>query len=66
MNALAQLEAAVIAIINPGFNKQGGSFADAVQVFQVPHEDAEGDLETKLGRLSASVAELKANKKSSK
>jgi hypothetical protein len=49
--ALALVEAISIAIINPGFNKQAGSFCGAKQVFQVPHERAEGDMETKLTRL---------------
>jgi hypothetical protein len=57
--ALAQLEAAVIAIINPGFNKQSGTFSGAVQVYQIPHEEAEGDMETKLVRLSELVSNLK-------
>ena len=43
------------SIINPGFNKQSGTFAGATQVFQVPHEDAEGDLETKLARMAATI-----------
>src|ERR1700733_10401052 len=39
--SLAQLEAVLIAVTNPGFNKQSGTFSQAIQVFQVPHEDAE-------------------------
>ncbi|MFV2037711.1 MAG: hypothetical protein ACC646_08985, partial [Paracoccaceae bacterium] len=54
-DALQQLEAVTISIINPGFNKQSGSFSGATQVFQVPHDDAEGDLETKLERLSIQI-----------
>jgi hypothetical protein len=57
--SLAHLEAITIAIINPGHNKQSGAFAGAVQVFQVPHEKAEGDLETKINRLTDLVSELK-------
>ena len=34
--AFSQLEAISIAIVNPGFNKQSGTFAGATQVFQVP------------------------------
>lgn len=49
--ALAQLEAVLIAVTNPGFNKQNGAFHGAVQVFQVPHDRADGDLETKFERL---------------
>jgi hypothetical protein len=55
---LGQLEAITIAAINPGFNKQSGTFVGATQVFQVPHESAEGDLETKLARLSKMVEQL--------
>ena len=49
--ALRQLEAVSIAIINPRFNRQSGTFGKAKQVFQVPHDDAEGDVETKLARI---------------
>ena len=56
--AIAQLEAVAIAITNPGFNKQSGTFKDAMQVFQVPHEDAEGDLETKLDRIADKLDRL--------
>ena len=56
--ALKQLEAIAIAIVNPGFNKQSGTFAGAIQVFQVPHQEAEGDMETKLARLDAKIDEL--------
>lgn len=49
--SLAQLEAICIAITNPGFNKQSGAFKGAKQVYQVPHPDEEGDLETRLSRL---------------
>lgn len=58
--ALRQLEAIAISIINPGFNRQSGAFTGATQVFQVPHEEAEGDLETKLARMAASIESLKA------
>lgn len=57
-DALHQLEAITISIINPGFNKQNGTFRGATQVFQVPHEQSEGDLETKLARLSAKIDAL--------
>ncbi|HWO56404.1 MAG TPA: hypothetical protein VNN55_02435 [bacterium] len=57
--ALAQLEAVSIAIINPGFNKQSGAFAGAIQVFQVPHQEAEGDMETKVDRIARIVSELR-------
>jgi hypothetical protein len=58
--ALSQLEAVAIAIINPGFNRQAGTFGSAVQVFQVPHDEAEGDLETKLSRIYDLVARMKS------
>jgi len=58
-SALAQTEAIAIAIINPGFNRQSGTFAGATQVYQVPHDDAEGDLETKLARLAATIENMK-------
>jgi hypothetical protein len=58
LSSLGQLEASTIAIINPGFNKQAGTFAGATQVYQVPHENAEGDLETKLARLTKLVEQV--------
>jgi hypothetical protein len=58
--ALSQLEAISIAIINPGFNKQSGTFAGATQVFQVPHQEAEGDIETKLARLEVKIDFLRS------
>jgi len=58
-SSLALVEAISIAIINPGFNKQSGSFSGANQVFQIPHELAEGDLETKLARLHDLVRNMK-------
>lgn len=56
--ALKQLEAISIAIINPGFNKQGGSFKGALQMYQVPHPESDGDLETKLVRLESKLITL--------
>ena len=58
-SSLAQLEAISIAIVNPGFNKQSGTFGGAKQVFQVPHDDAEGDLETKLDKISELLRDWK-------
>jgi hypothetical protein len=60
-DSLGQLEAIAIAIINPGFNKQSGTFVGATQVYQVPHESAEGDMETKLERMSTMIADLKGS-----
>ncbi len=59
-DALKQLEAISIAIVNPGFNRQSGAFAGAKQVFQVPHDDAEGDFETKLNRIADQTRDLDA------
>lgn len=56
--SLAQLEAIVVAIINPGFNKQHGTFKGAQQVFQVPHDEAEGNIDTKLARLEKQIEKL--------
>lgn len=60
LTALQQLEAISIAIINPGFNRQNGTFAGATQVFQMPHERSEGDLETKLERLRLQIEMIAA------
>jgi hypothetical protein len=54
-SSLSLVEAISIAIINPGFNKQSGSFSGATQVYQVPHIEAEGDLDTKLARLAEAI-----------
>ena len=62
-SALSQLEAISIAIINPGHNKQSGTFSGATQVFQVPHESAEGDIETKLARLMNQISSIKKSEK---
>ena len=62
--SLGQLEAVAIAIINPGFNKQSGTFSGATQVYQIPDDKAEGDLETKLERLAATLKEIKMGQKS--
>lgn len=56
--ALGQLEAIAISIINPGFNRQSGTFSGATQVFQVPHEKSEGDLDTKMARLFEKISEI--------
>ena len=58
-DAFAQLEAVAIAVTNPGFNKQSGTFSGAVQIYQVPHEKAEGDTETKLDRLTDMIEALR-------
>ena len=65
--ALNQLEAVCIALTNPGLNKQSGAFGDAEQVYQVPHPEADGDLETKLARLlQQEEVPIKAKKAASK
>jgi hypothetical protein len=56
--AFSQLEAIVIAIVNPGFNKQSGAFGVATPVYQVPHEESDGDVETKLERILAKLKSL--------
>ncbi len=53
LTGLKQIEAIAIAIINPGFNRQSGTFADAQQVFQQADDRSVGDLETKIDRLTA-------------
>jgi len=58
IDSLKQLEAISIAIINPGFNRQSGTFAHATQVYQVSHPDSQGDVETKLERLSELIRGL--------
>jgi hypothetical protein len=58
--ALAQLEAVLIAVTNPGFNKQSGTFSGATQVFQVPNEKADGDIDTKLARMMAKLEDIEA------
>lgn len=58
LGSLAQLEAVLIAVVNPGSNKQSGTFSGAKQVFQVPHEKAEGDFDTKLARLMKKLEDI--------
>ena len=41
---LEQLEAVMIAVTNPPFNRKQGSFHEAKLIFQVPDEKAEGNL----------------------
>jgi len=57
-DSLQQLEAITIAVINPGFNRQSGTFAKAKQVFQISHPESEGDLETKLSRIAEDISKL--------
>ena len=56
--ALAQLEAILIAITNPRFNKQSGTFAKANQVFQVAHNEADGDIADKLRKMEDRMEEM--------
>lgn len=58
LDALAQLEAILISITNPRFNKQSGTFANARQVFQVPHDEADGDLADKLKKMEARMEKI--------
>lgn len=55
---LLSLEAVLIAVINPGFNRNNGSFGGAEEVFQVAHEQAEGDIETQLRRIRGAIEKL--------
>ena len=56
--AFAQLEAVAIAAINPGFNKQSGTFSGAKQVYQIPHDKSEGGIDTKINRLTDVIMSL--------
>lgn len=58
---LKQMEAIAIAIINPGNNKQSGTFAGATQVFQIPNEVADGDADTKLERIIRDLNIIKSH-----
>jgi len=53
------LEAITIAIINPAFNRKSGTFANAKEVDQVPHERSDGGLETKLSRIAEDIELIK-------
>ena len=58
LDALAQLEAILISITNPRFNKQSGTFANARQVFQVPHPDADGGIADKLKNMEERMEKM--------
>lgn len=58
LDSLAQLEAILIAITNPRFNKQSGAFKEADQVFQVPHRESDGDIADKLKRMENVLKEI--------
>ena len=58
LDALAQLEAILISITNPRFNKQSGTFTNARQVFQVPHDEADGDIADKLKKMEARMEKM--------
>ena len=57
-DAIILLEAITIAITNPGFNRQSGSFKNAKQVFQAPHDEAVGTLETQISNLRESIIDM--------
>ena len=59
LDSLAQLEAILIAITNPRFNKASGAFKQADQVFQVPHDESDGDIADKLRRMEEVLNEIK-------
>ncbi len=56
--ALAQLEAILISITNPRFNKQSGTFAKADQVYQVAHPEADGDMADKLRKMEERMEKM--------
>ena len=58
VDALAQLEAILISITNPRFNKQSGTFAKAVQVFQATHDEADGDIADKLKKMEERMEKM--------
>jgi hypothetical protein len=60
LDGFAQLEAVLIAIVNPGSNKQSGAFKGAIQVFQIPDENSEGDVDTKFARVMKRLEEIEA------
>ncbi len=53
--ALTQLEAIIIAVVNPGSNKQSGAFKDATQVYQVRHPKLEDDVFTKVKSIEKDI-----------
>ena len=62
---LKQLEEITIAIINPVFSKRSAeTLTGALQMFQVPHEEAEGDLDMKLSRITEQINSIKNSIKS--
>ena len=58
-HALAQLEAILIVVTNPRFNRQSGTYAGAVQVFQATHDEADGDITDKLQTMEKMLKEIK-------
>ncbi len=58
-HALAQLEAILIVVTNPRFNKQSGTYAGAVQVFQATHDEADGDITDKFQTMEKMLKEIK-------
>lgn len=58
-SSLKQLEAITIAIINLAFNRKSGTFANAKEVDQVPHERSDDGLETKLSRIAEDIELIK-------
>ena len=59
LDALAQLEAILIAATDPRFNKQSGKFGEAAQVFQVTHSQADGSIADKLKKMEMALQEIK-------
>ena len=56
----AQLEAVLIAVTNPGSNKQSGAFKNAKQVYQISHTEADGDVDVKLERITKKMDDLES------
>ena len=63
IQSFQQLEALLIAVTDPGSNKQSGTFGGAMQFFQAIHSEAEGDLNAKITRVTVQLEELRAREK---
>ena len=59
LDSLRQLEAILIEVTNPRFNRQSGKFGSAREVFQVSHDEADGDIADKLARMEETLKEIR-------
>lgn len=59
-DCLAQLEAVLVAAVNPGSNKQGGAFKRAMRVEQHVSKGATGDVSTQIDRLRVEILKIQA------